>query len=220
MISNRRASLVSEARHQHQTAGPVGFEFCTGEQLRATDGRRLNHSLVVSDLTQDQEFAILAFGDGGQRQFCQTRPVRGHRSRLDLELTGAAQHLGDADQRAAESVADLGRISRNPMKRSNRAKKPSPESTDEGVDGVGSQASACGKVDIRIHSKGVTLMPALIIGLDLAKHVFQVHGTDQNGEVVLRKKLRRSEMVESSGNCPVVSLAWKRVAPRTTGVGC
>lgn len=91
---------------------------------------------------------------------------------------------------------------------------------DEGVDGVGSQASACGKVDIRIHSKGVTLMPALIIGLDLAKHVFQVHGTDQNGEVVLRKKLRRSEMVESSGNCPVVSLAWKRVAPRTTGVGC
>jgi len=39
-------------------------------------------------------------------------------------------------------------------------------------------------------------MPALIIGLDLAKHVFQIHGTGQNGEVVLRKKLRRSEMIE------------------------
>lgn len=39
-------------------------------------------------------------------------------------------------------------------------------------------------------------MPALIIGLDLAKHVFQVHGTDTNGKVVLRKKLRRSEMLE------------------------
>ena len=32
------------------------------------------------------------------------------------------------------------------------------------------------------------------IGLDLAKHVFQVHGVDAAGEVIIRKKLRRSEL--------------------------
>ncbi|MHA6731523.1 IS110 family RNA-guided transposase [Devosia sp. A369] len=40
------------------------------------------------------------------------------------------------------------------------------------------------------------MRPALIIGLDLAKHVFQVHGADATGKAVLRKKLRRSEVIE------------------------
>ena len=30
-----------------------------------------------------------------------------------------------------------------------------------------------------------------IVGLDLAKHVFQAHGADQQGAVAFRKKLRR-----------------------------
>ncbi len=33
-----------------------------------------------------------------------------------------------------------------------------------------------------------------VVGLDLAKNVFQVHGTDAEGEVVVHKQLRRSEM--------------------------
>jgi len=36
-------------------------------------------------------------------------------------------------------------------------------------------------------------MPTITIGLDLAKHVFQLHGVDTAGQVVIRKKLRRSE---------------------------
>jgi transposase len=36
-------------------------------------------------------------------------------------------------------------------------------------------------------------MPTFI-GLDLAKHVFQVHGVDAAGKVLLRKRLRRSEV--------------------------
>lgn len=34
------------------------------------------------------------------------------------------------------------------------------------------------------------------VGLDLAKNVFQVHGADGTGQVVLRKKLRRAQVVE------------------------
>jgi transposase len=35
----------------------------------------------------------------------------------------------------------------------------------------------------------------MTIGLDLAKHVFQVHGVDAEGKAVIRKKLRRSEVI-------------------------
>lgn len=33
------------------------------------------------------------------------------------------------------------------------------------------------------------------IGLDLAKHWFQVHGVDGEGQTVVRRKLRRSEVL-------------------------
>ena len=38
------------------------------------------------------------------------------------------------------------------------------------------------------------VQPALIIGLDLAKHVFQIHGTDQNGEVVRNRPIVTAEI--------------------------
>ena len=39
-------------------------------------------------------------------------------------------------------------------------------------------------------------MQVATIGLDLAKHVFQVHGVDAAGKVVLRRRLRRVQVVE------------------------
>jgi transposase len=38
-------------------------------------------------------------------------------------------------------------------------------------------------------------MQIMTIGLDLAKQVFQLHGVDAEGAVVVRKRLRRSEVV-------------------------
>jgi transposase len=40
------------------------------------------------------------------------------------------------------------------------------------------------------------------IGLDLAKHVFQVHGVDAEGSTVLRKQLRRSQVVSFFSRLP------------------
>jgi len=37
-------------------------------------------------------------------------------------------------------------------------------------------------------------MEVCIVGLDLAKNVFQVHGTDAEGHVLLRRQLRRAEV--------------------------
>jgi transposase len=45
-------------------------------------------------------------------------------------------------------------------------------------------------------------MPTMIIGLDLAKHVFQVHGVNAAGQVVMRKKLRRSAVLECFKELP------------------
>jgi transposase len=33
-----------------------------------------------------------------------------------------------------------------------------------------------------------------VIGLDLAKNVFQVHGIDEDGEIIVRKQLTRGQM--------------------------
>ena len=38
-------------------------------------------------------------------------------------------------------------------------------------------------------------MPITTIGLDLAKHWFQVHGVDAAGKVVVKRRLRRVEVI-------------------------
>src|SRR5471030_353516 len=47
-----------------------------------------------------------------------------------------------------------------------------------------------------------TMKQVTTIGLDIAKSVFQVHGVDATGKVVLRKKLTRSRMLEFFGKLP------------------
>lgn len=39
-----------------------------------------------------------------------------------------------------------------------------------------------------------------VVGLDIAKSVFQVHGTDQNGKAVVRRRLRREEVESFFGD--------------------
>ncbi len=45
-------------------------------------------------------------------------------------------------------------------------------------------------------------MQAATIGLDIAKSVFQVHGVDERGRVVLRKRLARAQVLEFFGQLP------------------
>ena len=49
---------------------------------------------------------------------------------------------------------------------------------------------------------------AITIGLDLAKNVFQVHGVDAEGNVVIRRQLRRSRVLPF----------FKRLPPCLVGV--
>ena len=45
-------------------------------------------------------------------------------------------------------------------------------------------------------------MQIITIGLDLAKSVFQVHGVDATGQVMVRKSLRRSQMLPFFAKLP------------------
>jgi hypothetical protein len=44
-------------------------------------------------------------------------------------------------------------------------------------------------------------MVAKVIGLDTAKHVFQVHGADESGPTVVRKRLRRASNSRLRDEC-------------------
>jgi transposase len=50
------------------------------------------------------------------------------------------------------------------------------------------------------------------VGIDLAKSVFQVHGSDQSGTVVLRKKLRREQVVAFLSTLPRCVVAMEACA--------
>jgi transposase len=49
---------------------------------------------------------------------------------------------------------------------------------------------------------GASAMNTTTVGIDLAKNVFQVHGIDARGKVVLRKQLRREQVAVYFGNLP------------------
>jgi transposase len=57
--------------------------------------------------------------------------------------------------------------------------------------------SVCAKVVAAVapHEEEPSTMQPTTIGLDLAKHVFPLHGVAEGGQVVLRRQLRRSELL-------------------------
>ena len=57
----------------------------------------------------------------------------------------------------------------------------------------------------------------ITVGLDLAKNVFQVHGADGVGRAVLRKKLRRAQVLEFFSQLPSCIVAMEACGVRIFG---
>lgn len=62
--------------------------------------------------------------------------------------------------------------------------------------------SATVDVSATIRSEGASTIEITTIGLDLAKNVFQVHGVNERGKTVLRKQLKRDQVVTFFANLP------------------
>ena len=59
-----------------------------------------------------------------------------------------------------------------------------------------------------------------MIGIDLAKNVFEVHGVDASGKVVLRRQLRRGAVEKFFAQLAAVPWSgWRLAAARTIGRG-
>ena len=62
-------------------------------------------------------------------------------------------------------------------------------------------------------------MEITTIGLDLAKSIFQVHGVDASGKVVVRKALRRAQVLpffERTPRCLVGPIGSSSLTPNIT----
>jgi transposase len=67
-------------------------------------------------------------------------------------------------------------------------------------DGIISSAKLV--VLIRNQQRGPPMVKISMIGLDLAKNVFQLHGIDAAGKVVLQRQLRRRQMEKFFAGLP------------------
>lgn len=61
-------------------------------------------------------------------------------------------------------------------------------------------------------------MNVRFVGIDLAKNVFQIHGTDEAGQAVVRKTVTRAKLLNFAkpSSLSRQSSGWKRVAVRTS----
>lgn len=60
-------------------------------------------------------------------------------------------------------------------------------------------------------------MAITTIGLDLAKSVFQAHGVDAGGQVVLTKRLHRKQMLPFCAKLPPCMIGIEACATAPTG---
>jgi transposase len=55
-------------------------------------------------------------------------------------------------------------------------------------------------------------MKITLLGIDIAKNVFQLHGTDKQGKALLKKQLRRVELLAFIANLPTCTIAMEACA--------
>ena len=66
--------------------------------------------------------------------------------------------------------------------------------------------------------KSITdLSSVTTVGLDLAKHVFQVHCVDASGRVVVAKAIRRKHLLEFFASLPSCLVGSRPAGRRITG---
>jgi transposase len=61
------------------------------------------------------------------------------------------------------------------------------------------------------------MVEVVTVGLDIAKSVFQVHGVDAGGGVVIRRQLRRAQVLPFFAKQPASLIGIEACATRTIG---
>lgn len=53
-----------------------------------------------------------------------------------------------------------------------------------------------------VRTKGGAVMPITTLGIDVAKNVFQLHGVDARGRVVLSRRIKRDQLLHTVMSLP------------------
>jgi transposase len=89
----------------------------------------------------------------------------------------------------------------------------------DGVDGPRRHRLCQNEVVADLKQRGPSVEQISRIGMDTSKHFFQRHGVNAAEKVVLRKKLRRKEMVVFFEALAPTVIAWLGVVPRQNSTG-
>ncbi len=58
-----------------------------------------------------------------------------------------------------------------------------------------------------------------LIGIDLAKNVFQLHGVDKQRKTIIKKRINRANLMNVIRNITLAKLQWKLVQAQIIGAG-
>jgi transposase len=61
-------------------------------------------------------------------------------------------------------------------------------------------------------SEAIIMSELAMVGIDLGKHSFHLHGQDKTGREVFRKKLSRQQMMQFFSNLPVCTVVMEACA--------
>src|SRR5271155_1749109 len=69
----------------------------------------------------------------------------------------------------------------------------------------------CQSGGVEHHLREASVSEVIIIGLDIAKHVFYAHGADERGRAVFSKRISRGKLLDfftAQPSCTVALEAW------------
>src|SRR5262249_8910964 len=101
------------ARDEDEPAAPARLELGAPEQFGPPHPRILHDRLVVDDLAENDEAAVMAFGERRQRRLREPRPIRDGRPRLEPQALGTTQDLRNPERRRTELMTNLSWVERN-----------------------------------------------------------------------------------------------------------
>ncbi len=95
----------------------------------------------------------------------------------------------------------------------------SPAPRNDAVDGSLPRRRCAKRVSGETRMREPPMSEISIIGLDLAKQVFQIHAADSKGRCLVRKQLKRRELLAFFAGLGLASSPWRRAAQPITGRG-
>jgi len=150
--------------------------------------QRLDHfGIEVADLVRAERFYTEVLG-------LEVVAHLGHQTLLQCGDQNLA--LFEFHREALSSGDRRNRIER-PLGKGHHAFRVSRTDFEAARESLTAAGVECAKMEVLLTpQQGTPMSEITVIGLDLAKHVFQVHGADPDGRPVLRKRLRRRQVLE------------------------